>query len=110
MGYDEALALRVREALAAEDGVTERRMFGGLGFMLHGHMAVAAGSRGGLMVRIDPARGDGLVDGEHVRRTVMRGRELDGWLDVDPEAVASDDDLERWVAEGAAYVRTLPPK
>jgi len=110
MAYDEELALRIREALAGEPGVTERRMFGGLGFMVDGHMAVAAGSDGAMMVRIDPARADELVDDQHVRRQVMRGRALDGWLSVHSDALVEDDRLASWVAQGTSYARSLPPK
>ncbi len=110
MAYDGVLADRVREALVGEPGVTERRMFGGLAFLVHGHMAVAASGEGGLMLRVDPADGPGLVDEPDVTRVVMRGRAMDGWLRVAAGAVAGDDELARWVARGTAYARSLPPK
>lgn len=110
MTHDEELADRVREVLADEEGLTERRMFGGLGFMLDGHMVAAASSTGGLLLRIDPARAQELVDGRGVDRFQMRGREMDGWLDVDREVVAEDEALARWLAHGVAFVRSLPPK
>ncbi|MDZ5661795.1 TfoX/Sxy family protein [Nocardioides sp. S-58] len=110
MAYDELLAQRIHDLLDGEPGLTSRRMFGGLGFMLDGHMAVAAGSAGALMVRVDPARGQEWVDGEDVRPMEMRGRELDGWLLVSGEALADDDRLRLWVGRGAAHVRTLPLK
>lgn len=108
MAYDEELANRIREALSGEPDLTEKAMFGGLGFMLGGRMAVAAGSKGVLMVRIDPADGDALVDGERVRFVEMRGREMRGWLDVHPDAVTEDDELREFVGRGVAYVRSLP--
>lgn len=108
MAYDEELANRIRAVLSAEEDLTEKAMFGGLGFMLGGRMAVAAGSKGVLMVRIDPAEGDALVDGDRVRFVRMRGREMRGWLDVHPEAIADDDELRAFVGRGAAYVRSLP--
>jgi TfoX/Sxy family transcriptional regulator of competence genes len=110
MAYDEALAQRVREVVSDEDGLSERRMFGGLAFLLHGHMAVAASSDGGLMLRIDPADTDTLLDEPRVGRFEMHGRAMNGWLRVTPEVVARDADLRRWVAHGVAYARSLPPK
>lgn len=106
MAYDELLADRVREALAGQEGLTERRMFGGLGFMIHGHMAVAANSVGGLMVRTDP-------DGEGhplLRPMEMRGRTMSGWLTTDAGDDLSDEDLAELVEIGRSFVLTLPPK
>jgi len=110
MAYDEELADRVRAMVAEQHGLTERKMFGGLGFMLDGHMAVAASSTGGLMVRVDPADGEALADGETVAPMEMGGRTMAGWLLVDPSAVADDAALRTWVDRGTAYVRALPPK
>lgn len=110
MAYDEELAARIRAAVAGEGGLDERRMFGGLAFLVHGHMAVAAIGQGGLMLRIDPTDAESLVDGHQVTRMEMRGRELAGWLRVSAEAVATDEALAGWVGRGVAYVRTLPPK
>lgn len=109
MAYDEHLAARIRAVLAQEPGVTERAMFGGLGFMIDGHMAVAAGSGGDMMVRVDPAGSHALL-GAGVSAMVMRGKEMAGWLLADEKAVATDADLARIVGWGLAYVRTLPPK
>jgi hypothetical protein len=109
MPYDDELAARIRDLTAGEPGVTEKRMFGGLAFLVDGKMAVAAGGRGlGMMVRVDPAESDALTSPPHARRTVMRGKELAGWLDVDLEALRRDDDLRRWVALGLGYARSLP--
>ncbi len=110
MPHDDELACRVRDVLDEEDGLTERRMFGGLGFMLDGHMVAAASSTGGLLLRIDPAQAEALVDGRAVNRFEMRGREMDGWLDVGREVLADDEALTRWLAHGVRYVRSLPPK
>ncbi len=85
MAYDVELANRLREALADEDGVTEQRMFGGLAFMIGGHMAVAASGQGGLLLRCDPNETDALVQKPHAARFEMRGREMNGWLRIDPE-------------------------
>jgi TfoX/Sxy family transcriptional regulator of competence genes len=110
MSYDEELAERVRETVAGEHGVTEKRMFGGLAFLINGHMAVSASGQGGLLLRVDPVRTDSLVSEPHVQRFVMRGREMDGWLRVDSAAVKTDEDLSRWVSHGVTYARSLPPK
>ena len=110
MAYDVELADRVRAVLGAEPGLTERRMFGGLAFLVRGNLAVSASSRGGLLLRVDPARTGSLVDEPRVARFEMRGREMDGWLHVRADAVEGEDDLRRWVAHGVAYARSLPPK
>ncbi len=110
MAYDEALAQRIHDLLDGEPGLTSKKMFGGLGFMLDGHMAVAAASAGSLMVRADPVDAQGWVDGETVSPMEMQGRAMSGWLLVAPEALADDDQLQLWVDRGVAYVRTLPPK
>jgi TfoX/Sxy family transcriptional regulator of competence genes len=110
MAYDERLANRIREAVAGEPGVTEKRMFGGLAFLVRGNMAVSASSQGGLLLRIDPADAQTLTERPGVRRFEMRGREMDGWLRVDSEAVVDDEDLQRWVDTGLAYARSLPAK
>ena len=110
MAYDEELANRLREQVQGESGVIEKRMFGGLAFLINGHMAVTASREGGLLLRIDPEQTDALVAVPHARPFVMRGRELDGWLRIDPDGLVTDDDLERWVSRGVAYARSLPPK
>ena len=110
MAYDEELAARVRDEVAAEAGITEKRMFGGLAFLVRGNLAVSASSSGGLLLRVDPAETASLVREPHVCRFVMRGREMDGWLHLETAAVETDEDLSRWVTRGVAYARTLPAK
>jgi TfoX/Sxy family transcriptional regulator of competence genes len=110
MAYDEELADRLRELLQGEHGVTEKRMFGGLAFMINGNMAVGASGQGGLLLRVDPAETDALVEDPHARRFEMRGREMDGWLRVDGAGLSTDQQLRQWVAHGVAYARSLPPK
>ena len=109
MAYDVELADRVREVVRGEPGLTERRMFGGLAFLLDGHLAVSASSQGGLLLRVDPAMTETLLDEPLVGRFRMRGREMDGWLRVDAAAVADAADLHRWVAHGVTCARSLPP-
>jgi TfoX/Sxy family transcriptional regulator of competence genes len=110
MAYDAELADRIRDRVQGEPGLSEKRMFGGLAFLVHGNMAVAASSQGGLLLRIDPADAESLTGRPHARRFEMRGREMDGWLRVDPEALGPDDELSRWVDIGLAYARSLPAK
>jgi TfoX/Sxy family transcriptional regulator of competence genes len=110
MAHDEDLANRIRELLANRDDVTEKRMFGGLAFLVGGHMAVAASREGGLLARVDPADTEALLGRDHVGPMVMRGRELDGWLRVDGAGVRTQRQLEPWVRRGVAFVGTLPPK
>jgi TfoX/Sxy family transcriptional regulator of competence genes len=110
MAYDKELADRLRELLQGEPGVTEKRMFGGLAFMINGNMAVGASGQGGLLLRVDPAETDALVESPHARRFEMRGREMDGWLRVDDAGLSTDQNLRHWVTHGVAYARSLPPK
>ncbi len=110
MAFDEDLAHRIRELVADEPDLSEQRMFGGLGFLVGGKMAVAASGQGGLLVRVDPEETDALVAKPHARRFEMRGREMDGWLRVDSEGVRTKRQLEPWVRRGVAYARSLPPK
>jgi TfoX/Sxy family transcriptional regulator of competence genes len=110
MAYDEELANRVRELVAGEAGVAEKRMFGGLAFLIRGNMSVAASGQGGLMVRVDPDETDALLEEPHARPLVMRGREMKGWLRVADEGVRTKRQLEPWVKRGVAYARSLPAK
>jgi TfoX/Sxy family transcriptional regulator of competence genes len=110
MAYDEDLANRIREIISTEQGVTEKKMFGGLAFLIGGNMSVSASGQGGLMVRVEPAQTDALLTKPHARPMVMRGREMDGWLRVDAEGVRTKRQLQPWVARGVAYARSLPPK
>ena len=110
MPYDEDLANRLRELLADEDSITEKKMFGGLAFLIDGHMAVAASGQGGLMARVDPAQTDALLRKPHAGPFEMRGRPMDGWVRVAAEGVRTKRQLEPWVRRGVAYARSLPPK
>jgi TfoX/Sxy family transcriptional regulator of competence genes len=110
MPYDEDLANRLRELLAGEGPVTEKKMFGGLAFLLGGHMAVAASRNGGLLARIDPADTQSAIERPHAARMEMGGRSMDGWITVAPEGLKTKRQLEAWVRRSVSYVRTLPPK
>ena len=110
MGYDEELAARIREYATGEP-VVEKKMFGGLAFLVGGHMAVAASGKGGLMVRVEPAETASLLEEPGAEPFEMGGRGgMKGWLRVSGDAVSDDEDLARWVDRGLAYARSLPPK
>ena len=110
MAYDEELADRIHDLLAGESGLTEKKMFGGLAFLIGGNMAVAASGQGGLLVRVDPAQSDALVATTGSPPMEMRGRRMQGWLRVDGEDVRTEPALTRWVELGATYARSLPAK
>lgn len=110
MPYDVELAARVRDVLSGQPGLSEKRMFGGLAFLVHGQLAVSASSKGGLLVRVDPAEAATALEEPCVQRFEMRGREMAGWLHVEAAAVHADDDLARWVTRAVEYTRSLPAK
>jgi hypothetical protein len=110
MAYDEDLANRIRELIADEPDLTEQKMFGGLAFLIGGHMSVAVSSQGGLLVRCEHDETDALRTKPHTGAMVMRGREMQGWVRVKPEGVRTKRQLEPWVARGLAHARSLPPK
>ena len=110
MAYDEDLADRIRELVGRERGLTEKKMFGGLAFLVGGNMAVAASGQGGILVRVDPEDSDRLVARTKARPMVMRGREMQGWLRVAAEDVRTKQQLAPWVERGVAYAKSLPRK
>ena len=110
MAYDEDLADRIRELLSGERRLSEKKMFGGLAFLVGGNMAIAASGQGGVLVRVDPARSDTLVDTTHAETAVMRGRPMQGWLRVAPEHVRTKRQLAKWVELGAVFAGSLPAK
>ncbi len=110
MAYDEDLANRLRELLAGEKAITEKKMFGGLAFLLRGNMSVSASRNGGLLVRIDPADTDASLARPHVKRMEMGGRSMDGWITVAPEGLKTKRQLAAWVKRSVAFVETLPAK
>jgi TfoX/Sxy family transcriptional regulator of competence genes len=110
VAYDEDLANRIRARMAGESAVTEMKMFGGLAFLISGNMSVTASRQGGLLLRIDPEQTDELLTEPHAEPFVMRGRPIDGWLRVEAEGVKTQAQLERWVARGVGYARSLPAK
>jgi hypothetical protein len=110
MAYDEDLAHRIRAWFGNREGLTEKRMFGGLAFLLNGNMAVAASSGGGVMVRVPKDRADELEARPHAATVVMQQRRMTGWIEVDAGGTASDEALAEWLSIADDYARTLPPK
>ncbi len=110
MAYDEGLAERLREALVDAPGITERKMFGGLAFLVDGKMAVAASGEGGILVRVDPEESDTLVQETNARHLVMRGKPMRGWLRVAPESVRTKRELVSWIERGLTSARSLAAK
>src|SRR4051794_14161807 len=110
MAYDEALADRIRATIGRDKELTERKMFGGLAFLINGNMSVAASGQGGLLVRVDPDESDALVTKTGARPMGMRGREMAGWLRVESDQVRTKKQLSPWVDRGVAFARSLPAK
>lgn len=110
MAYDVELAQRVRELLAYEPDIVEQKMFGGLSFLVGGHLAVGVSGSGGLLMRSEPQETAELLTQPFVAPFVMRGRAMSGWVRVAAEGVADDEELRRWVEAGVGYARSLPPK
>jgi TfoX/Sxy family transcriptional regulator of competence genes len=110
MAYDHDLADRIRELVGDERNVSERKMFGGLAFLISGNMAIAASGQGGVLVRVDPATSDDLVARSNAFLAEMRGRTMEGWVRVSSEDLRTKRQLARWVGVGTACARSLPPK
>jgi TfoX/Sxy family transcriptional regulator of competence genes len=110
VAYDEDLADRIRELVAGERHVTEKKMFGGLAFLVGGNMAIAASGQGGIMVRVNPEQSDALVAKTKAYPAVMRGRAMAGWLRVDTDDVRTKRQLAAWVDRGVSYAKSLSRK
>jgi len=110
MAYDEELADRIRVLIGDRAGLTAKKMFGGLAFMIGGNMAIAASGQGGILLRVDPEKSEELVATTPAELMEMRGRSMAGWLRVDTADVAEDAVLKEWVERGTAYAASLPAK
>lgn len=110
MAYDAHLAGRVRELLADESRVTEKKMFGGLAFLVASKVAVAASSQGGLLVRVGPAQAEHLFATTNALPMEMKGRAIQGWLCVDGDDLCTKRQLAKWIAIGTATARSVPAK
>ena len=110
MAYDENLANRIRQLVGSESDLTEKKMFGGLAFLIGGNLAVAASGQGGILVRVDPMQSAALVTTTNARLMELRGRPMPGWLRVDPQDLRTNRQLAKWVELGTTYARSLPAK
>jgi TfoX/Sxy family transcriptional regulator of competence genes len=110
MAYDTDLADRIRELLGTVRGVDEKRMFGGLAFLINGNMSVAVSKQGGILVRVPPDETEKLLARAHVNPMVMAGREARGWIRVDADGVKTKRQLTAWVTRGVEFAQGLPPK
>jgi TfoX/Sxy family transcriptional regulator of competence genes len=110
MAYDDVLAGRIRDLIGPEPQLTEKRLFGGLAFLIGGHMAIAASGQGGVLVRVDTTDGDRLVATTEAYPMEMRGRPMRGWLRLDDEHLSTKRELRKWVDLGVSFARSLPPK
>jgi TfoX/Sxy family transcriptional regulator of competence genes len=110
MAYAEDLANRLRELLADEDGITEKSMFGGLAFLLHGNMVVSASRNGGLLARIGAADSEKALARPHATLMEMGGRTMNGWITVAPEGLKTKRELSAWVKRALTFAKTLTPK
>ena len=110
MAFDEDLADRIRALVATERGMSEKKMFGGLAFLVGGNMAIAASGQGGVLVRVDPESSETLVRTTKAEVAVMRGRPMSGWLRVKADDVRTKPQLAKWVKLGTTYARSLPAK
>jgi TfoX/Sxy family transcriptional regulator of competence genes len=109
MAFDEALAGRVREVLSGTEALAEKKMFGGIAFLLNGNMCCGINGDD-LILRLDPAETEDALGRPHVRMFDMTGRPMKGWLMIAPDGVATDDELRSWVDRGVAFAGSLPPK
>jgi TfoX/Sxy family transcriptional regulator of competence genes len=110
VAYDERLVVRVRELIGDADGVREKPMFGGLAFLVHGNMAVAVSSKGGIMLRVEPDETERLVEQTEATPMIMRGKPVHGWVRVASGELTGKAALEGWVERGVAYARSLRPR
>jgi TfoX/Sxy family transcriptional regulator of competence genes len=110
MAYDDELAGRIRALLGDRAALTEKKMFGGLAFLIGGNMAIAASGQGGILVRVDPEESETLVATTPAEPMEMRGRSMAGWLRVESADVAEDAALNEWVERGTAFASSLPSK
>ena len=110
MAYDEKLAERIRKLMAGRRGVVERKMMGGVVFMVRGNMCVTASGRGGILVRVGPEAQARALKEPHVKAVTMAGRSMTGFVRVMPEGYRTAAALRKWVKRGVDHVSTLPAK
>lgn len=108
--YDDDLVNRIRELIAQEGGIREQAMFGGLSFLVDGHLAIAVSGRGGVLVRVGTPDAARLSASTKAEPAVMGARTMHGWLRVGADDVRTKRQLEPWVRRGVGFARTLAPK
>ena len=109
MAFSESLAARIRDALPLSPAITEKKMFGGIGFFLNGNM-LAGILRDSMIVRLGPEQGHDALQEPHVREFNITGKSMKNWIIVDPDGIDSDRQLQNWIDRARAFVRTLPAK
>ena len=109
MPYSKSLAARIRHVLADSNGIVEKRMFGGVAFLLHGNMLVGVWNDS-LIVRLGPDQGEVALSQPHVKQFDVTGRPMKGWVMVEPDGLDSDAQLRDWIERAVDFVRTLPGK
>lgn len=109
MAFDESLAVRIRDALARKENVEEKKMFGGIGFLLHGNMLVGVW-KDSLIARVGPDAYDDALLEPHVEEFDITGKPMKGWVMVEPEGVKDDDQLKEWIQRAVKFVGKLPKK
>src|SRR5437660_5358267 len=109
MAFDENLAARIRSTLARKKNIEEKKMFGGIGFLLSGNMLVGVW-KDSLIVRLGPEQGEEALLEPHVKEFDITGRAMKGWVLVEPEGIENDEQLKGWIQRAMKFVRTLPAK
>lgn len=109
MAYDQALAARINSVLSGQRGIEEKKMFGGVGFLLHGNMCCGV-HKDSLMVRVDPRHSEAALSDTHVEPFDITGRPMKGWLLIEAAGVDDDRSLRKWIGYALEFVATLPPK
>jgi TfoX/Sxy family transcriptional regulator of competence genes len=109
MAYSESLARRIRQIVARRRGITEKKMFGGICYLLHGNMCVGVW-KDSLIARLGSERGDKALLEPHVKKMDITGKPMKGWVLVEPDGVESDERLSNWIEQAIEFVRTLPQK
>jgi len=110
MSYDEKLAERLRELLSDSLVITEKKMFGGLAFLVNGHMTITVSGKGGILVRVNPSDYEAFSVEKGVDDAVMKGKKMRGWLRVSNDCLKTKRQLKKWLDRSIAYTKTLPPK
>ena len=109
MAYSESLALRIRHVVARRRGITEKKMFGGVGFLFNGNMLVGVW-KDSLIVRLGPEQGDEALKEPYVTEFIVKGRASKNWVLVEPEGVEDDEQLSEWIQRATEFASMLPKK